>query len=318
MNEYSCPSAIWSSRAASSGGEQEAVLALRKEYRGIIADLKSRAEDDEQRRLINGIEQATAPWRDADDRVMKFSGAGQTAAASNTYRNEALPCFDGVLRAVDAVLKYHEKRVEEINRSGKVLIARLSLAIWVIGLLLLACTAGFTTLITHSIANPLQKAVAHLNEVALGDLTRDAAESESRGDEIGLLVNAKQLMITNLRRMVQEIRGGVEVLSSSSEALSANSCLMSEGGRHAADKAHTVAAAAEEMTSNVVSVAAGMEQTSNNLISVATATEQMTATIGEIAGNSEKARRITEEATRQAVRISEQMGQPRPGRASHR
>jgi methyl-accepting chemotaxis protein len=33
----------------------------------------------------------------------------------------------------------------------------------------------------------------------------------------------------------------------------------------------------------------------------------MTATIGEIAGNSEKARRITEEATHQAVRIGEQM-----------
>ena len=63
------------------------------------------------------------------------------------------------------------------------------------------------------------------------------------------------------------------------------------------------------MTSNVLSVAAGMEQTTTNLTSVASATEQMTATIGEIAGNSEKARRITEEATRQAARISEQMNQ---------
>ena len=63
------------------------------------------------------------------------------------------------------------------------------------------------------------------------------------------------------------------------------------------------------MTANVTSVAAGMEQTTTNLTSVASATEQMTATIGEIAGNSEKARRITEEATRQAARISEQMNQ---------
>jgi methyl-accepting chemotaxis protein len=35
----------------------------------------------------------------------------------------------------------------------------------------------------------------------------------------------------------------------------------------------------------------------------------MTTTIGEIASNSEKARRITEEATRQAARISEQMNE---------
>ena len=63
------------------------------------------------------------------------------------------------------------------------------------------------------------------------------------------------------------------------------------------------------MTANVITVSAGMEQAANNLASVATATEQMTATIGEIAGNSEKARRITEEATRQSVIIGEQMDQ---------
>ena len=162
--------------------------------------------------------------------------------------------------------------------------------------------------LTRSIASPLAAAVSHLNEVAEGDLSKDApAEFQARGDEIGLLARAKQLMIENLRQMVKELSGGVEVLSSSSSELSANSGQMSEGGRQASDKAHAVAAAAEEMTANVVSVAAGMEQTTTNLTSVASATEQMTATIGEIAANSEKARRITEEATRQAARISEQM-----------
>ena len=52
-----------------------------------------------------------------------------------------------------------------------------------------------------------------------------------------------------------------------------------------------------------------MEQTATNLTNVSSHTEQMTCTIGEIAGNSEKARHITEEATRQAARITEQMNQ---------
>ena len=63
------------------------------------------------------------------------------------------------------------------------------------------------------------------------------------------------------------------------------------------------------MSSNITSVAAGMEQTTTNLSHVASATEQMTSTIGEIAQNSEKARRITDEATRQAARITEQIDQ---------
>jgi methyl-accepting chemotaxis protein len=47
-----------------------------------------------------------------------------------------------------------------------------------------------------------------------------------------------------------------------------------------------------------------MEQATTNLRSVATATEEMTATISEIAGNSEKARRITGQAVAQADSIS--------------
>ena len=170
--------------------------------------------------------------------------------------------------------------------------------------------------LTRSIAKPLSVVVAHLDEIAKGNLSQDApAEFQARGDEIGLLARAKQLMTTNLRQMVADLSSGVAVLSSSSTELSASSGQMSAGGREASEKAHSVAAAAEEMTANVTSVAAGMEQTTTNLTSVASATEEMTATIGEIAGNSEKARRITEEANRQAARISEQMNQL--GQAAH-
>jgi len=172
----------------------------------------------------------------------------------------------------------------------------------------LATVSG--VVLTRSIARPLGVVVAHLSEVAKGDLSKDTpAEFQARGDEIGLLAKAKQAMIVSLRQMVHDLTDGVSVLSSSSTELSANSGRMSDGGKQASEKAHAVAAAAEEMNSNVTSVAAGMEQTTASLTSVASATEEMTATIGEIAGNSEKARRITEEANRQAARISDQMNQ---------
>ena len=63
------------------------------------------------------------------------------------------------------------------------------------------------------------------------------------------------------------------------------------------------------MSTNVVSVASGMEQTTTSLASLSTATEEMTSTIGEIAGNSEKARRITAEATVEAAHITERIAQ---------
>ena len=110
-------------------------------------------------------------------------------------------------------------------------------------------------LLTRSIAKPLGMAIAHLAEVAKGDLSKDApAEFQARGDEIGTLARAKQLMITNLRKMVQDLSSGVEILSSSSAELSANSGQMSEGGQKTSEKAHSVAAAAEEMIASKVFV----------------------------------------------------------------
>ena len=129
---------------------------------------------------------------------------------------------------------------------------------------LLALASGI--LLTRGIAVPLAIAVAHLDRISRGDLSQDApAEFQARGDEIGLLARAKQKMIVNLRKMIQEIAGGIQTLSSSSAELMANSAQMTAGSRHASDKAHSVAAAAEEMTANVMSVAAGMEQTTTNL-----------------------------------------------------
>jgi methyl-accepting chemotaxis protein len=164
--------------------------------------------------------------------------------------------------------------------------------------------------LSRSITVPLAKTVKLLDSVATGDIRHDVLpELLAREDEIGMLGRSVQAVSVNLRDVVKGMTGGIEVLSSSSAELSANSGQMSQGSHEASGKAHAVAAAAEQMTANVVSVAAGMEQTTVNLGHVASATEQMTATIGEIAGNSEKARRITEDATRQAARISEQMNQ---------
>ncbi|MBZ5728842.1 MAG: MCP four helix bundle domain-containing protein [Acidobacteriia bacterium] len=290
--------------------EQETAMAIRKEYRGSIDDLKAHAATDEGRRLMQQLDDTFAPWREADDRVLKLVQAGKRAEAGVAFQSQALPAFHGAVHAVEQVLQWRKQKVEEIAQARDRLIDRMSLAIGVIGLMMLALSLVFTMSVSRSLAKPLSIAVAHLGEVAHGDVSRDVpAEYLARGDEIGSLSQAVQTVSSSLRQMLQEIAGQIQVLSSANAELSANSGQMSSGARNASDKAHAVAAASEEMSANVISVAAGMEQTTTNLSHVSSATEQMTATIGEIAGNSEKARHITGEATRQAARITEQMNQ---------
>lgn len=225
-------------------------------------------------------------------------------------RDQAGPQFSRLWTTAAEAIAWQEQLVKEGDEKR----AAASSSIWwsvVLGCLFsVLCSVVGGTVVSKNITTPMTAFANHLSQITKGDLSHDApAEYLARGDEFGGMAHSKQDMIVSLRKMVHEITGGISVLSSASTELMTSSSQMTTGSRHASDRAHSVAAAAEEMSSNVTSVAAGMEQTTASLAHVSSATEQMTSTIGEIAANSEKARRITGDATRQAARITEQINQ---------
>lgn len=248
-------------------------------------------------------------------------------AKARTASNELIIASLRAGRYADALQEFHAPhpnlvaKAEEAMQLQESLVAENELkrkeaasTIWTVlvaGCLIAIAGAVFGgVILTRGIATPIGVFAGHMSEISRGDLSKDApAAFLARVDEIGELARAKQMMLVALRKMIHEISSGITVLSSSSTELMTSSGEMTSGSRQASDKAHSVSAAAEEMSSNITSVAAGMEQATTNLAHVASATEQMTSTIGEIAQNSEKARRITDEATRQAARITEQINQ---------
>jgi methyl-accepting chemotaxis protein len=245
----------------------------------------------------------------ANEGVLSALAAGQSVDAAKGFRTAFSIATSLYIKAKEAS-QFQLDKAAEAEQSQKKTANTVWMSLIAGSLFALAGAIFGGIVLTRGIATPLAGVVTHLTQIAGGDLSHDAsAEYQARGDEIGTLARAQQSMIAALRKMIEEISGGIQVLSSSSTELMSSSSEMTTGSRHASDKAHSVSAAAEEMSSNITSVAAGMEQTTTNLSHVSTATEQMTSTIGEIAQNSEKARRITDEATRQAARITEQIDQ---------
>jgi methyl-accepting chemotaxis protein len=234
----------------------------------------------------------------------------QSARAKEIVKTQLTPQSERLIHALDDMARREKANVDAASAHAGNVAGYGLVLIMSIGLVALGCGFGIPAVIIRNIIDPLEVFVKHLGEIAAGDISQDApAAFLARGDEIGKLANTKQKMIDNLRRIVKDIAAGVQILSSSSAELLANSTQMTNGSRHASDRAHSVSAAAEEMSSNITSVAAGMEETATNLATVANATDEMTSTIGQIANNSEKARRITAEATKQAARITEQIDQ---------
>ncbi|MGA2148915.1 MAG: HAMP domain-containing methyl-accepting chemotaxis protein [Bryobacteraceae bacterium] len=292
----------------STGGSRENQATVAKDCLALLSDLKAHEITPEGQKLVAALENVGSGWLATNLKVLELGQAGKTAEAATLYREESIPNIGPLDHALRDYLSWQQPRLNKRKEHASALKNGIPIPVAILSLLALAISIVLGMAVTRSITKPLTGAVSHLEEVARGDVSRDV-ESEylKRADEIGLLSKAMQTMSASLRELLGGLTGGIQVLSSSSALLSANSGQMSDGSREASEKAHSVAAAAEKMTTNVVSVAAGMEQTTVKLATVATATEQMTATIGEIAGNSEKARRITEEATRQAARINEQM-----------
>ena len=286
------------------------IAAVRKEYLACFDELSSLSRTAEGTRLRDGMEDTTRQWREADNILIQEVKAGRQAEALTTYHKKVLPRLEELQARLTEYLRYRDGRLQVVNQQVAASVSRSAILLAVFGLIGLTVSVVLGTAISRSIAAPLSEAVECLGTVAQGDLmAKVRPESLQRQDEIGKLSSAVQSMTAGLREVVKDVTAGIQVLSTSSTELSVNSGRMSESGRQTAERSHSVAVAAEQMTANAITVSAGMEQAVNHLASVATATEQMTATIGEIAGNSEKARRITEEATRQAVTIGEQMDQ---------
>jgi methyl-accepting chemotaxis protein len=205
-------------------------------------------------------------------KMMEQLTAGRFADAERGFRLYAV-MSDAIRAKAKEASEFQDTRVIEGEKTSKQIAGTVWISLMAGSLFALAGAIFGGIVLTRGIATPLAKAVSHLGRIAEGDLSEDApAEFQARGDEIGTLARAKQAMIVALRKMIQEISGGIAVLSSSSTELMSSSSEMTTGSRHASDKAHSVSAAAEEMSSNITSVAAGMEQTTTNLSHVSTAT----------------------------------------------
>ena len=298
------------------GGDRSNQAATAKEVLALLRELKTRENTPEGRKLVGELDTMGSSWLSTNARVLDLGKAGKSAEAATLYREDSIPNAGPVDHALRNYLKWEQPRLAERKEHASSLRRIIPIPVSILSILALVISATLGVAITRSITKPLTVAVTHLEEVARGNVSRDVADEYlGRADEIGVLSSALQTMSTSLRRLLGDITNGIQVLSTSSAQLSANSAQMADGSREASDKAHSVAAAAEQMTSNVLSVAGRMEQTNTNLLSVASATEEMTSTIAEIARNSEKARSITEEATREAARINDQMNHL--GKAAH-
>lgn len=123
----------------------------------------------------------------------------------------------------------------------------------------------------------------------------------------GSLQEALQEMTNNLRNLIGNIVGKGRALTATSADLAQAAEKLSSGSENSAAKSDTVAKATEEMSSNMDTVTIASEQAAQNVNGIATAMEEMSAAIQDIAGNTDKANTMTNEAVGYAKSSSEKV-----------
>ena len=152
--------------------------------------------------------------------------------------------------------------VSEIQESGRdlaMLVISFSIAAVIIIVIL-------SILIGRSIARPIGVAVAHLAEVAEGDIRKDVpAVYLRRGDEIGQLAKAIQTLSTDLRRIVTEVQDSSATVLASATELSEAASQMATGISGIANSSQQLSQGATEQAASAEEVSASVEQMGANI-----------------------------------------------------
>ena len=260
------------------------------------------------------LQQLEKPHKDMHDsaRIMQETIAkhkGDRAVflpeVGKTFQEKTLPALTlvrdqlhAVNTEIDKQLGTSKKALQSTVAFQKMLILMVSLGALVIGVLLSA-------VIGRGITGVLKQAVLFAESIAKGDLTGKFAID--RRDELGSLANALGTISQNLSKMIGTMSGEVVGLASASNELTSLSHRMSEGATLVSDMSTSVAAATEEMSSNMNSLAAASEEASTNVNIVASAAEEVSSSIAEVAGKTREARGITADAVALAKSSSEKV-----------
>lgn len=179
--------------------------------------------------------------------------------------------------------------------------ARLTVLAWTVGVL--AVIAGLIWFLLESnIIRPLSNASRYLSIIADGDMT--ASIEPAGNDEVGQIIRNIDYLSVKFKEIVSSISASSDSLGDSAERFGEFATGIIENTQNLNARSASVAAAAEEMSSNMNSVAAATEQAATNITHVATATEDMAETIKEIAHNTDNTKIITSKAVSQSENAS--------------
>ena len=204
-------------------------------------------------KLVEKVEKGMVRVKEAAART---GAAGLQARKDETmgaYLREVTPVFGEIYEACDKLVTYQTSRID--TRYGEALHAygRTRGFLLILGGVILAVAICIGIILTRSITRPIRRGVEVAQALAAGDLTV-TAETTAR-DETGELLLAMHRMLEKIRRIVTDVKGSADALSSASQELSASAEQMRKAATDQAGRTDQVATASSEVSQTTAEIA---------------------------------------------------------------
>jgi len=255
------------------------VAALTARITPIQEQIAKEATSEADKAALGTVAEARAAVRGLGPKIKEMREAGDLAAVQAYVQREYRPRMAAYLAALDQFVEVQERQRDAIrahledDRQQRVFVTTASV-LAVFGLSIL-----FVLALVRSITQPLDSAVKMAHAIAEGDLTQEL--QADRQDEFGVLVRTMSAMAARLRRVVADVRSGVD----------------------------SVSTASTEIATGNNDLSARTEQTASNLEQTASSMEELTGTVNQSADTARQANQLAATAAKVATRGGEAMGQ---------
>jgi len=233
--------------------------------------------------------------------------------AERIFRENSMAYYDQIhseLKKMNGILAQNEEEARQHadveQRNGLMLILSSILAALVIGVAL-------AIFITRSITRPVNTITSYMSRVANGDLTVKKIDV-STNDEVGIMANAFNDMIINLKDIIYQIRSTSDSVSITSQQLTENSENVSKstqqvtgamqdiaiGVTHQSMAVKDTVETVSQINNAIEQIASGAQEQANNTASTAEMVGQMANSIEEVASSAQTVS-LTAEKTKQAA-----------------
>ncbi|MRW94727.1 HAMP domain-containing protein [Duganella sp. FT80W] len=269
---------------ATDPAQAQAEIAIQRARRADISKLIDEFErnvtTDKGRVAAKEIQAAKAKVDAAGERFIELVNSGDKATATTLLlkdmaadRNELIDKVQGSVKLGGMLMQKSADEAADNYASGRA----MSLGLSAVALLL---AGGFGYWISRGITVPLQRAVDVAQAIAAGKLN-STIEADS-DDETGQLLQALATMNASLVKIVGEVRGSADVITTAAQEIASGTLDLSSRTEQQASSLEETASSMEELTSAVRQGADNAQQASSIARNAATVAAQGGAEVAQV------------------------------------